>query len=64
MPYGPNRQTPKERALSNTERDRRVEKLQAEQAERLRRGLGNEFFDFLAEHDEGLNEWLRRLRHR
>jgi len=62
MPYGSKRQTPKERALSNAERDRRIEKLQAEQEERLRRAIGDEFFEFLAEYDEGLNEWLRRLR--
>ena len=62
MPYGPKRQTPKERALSNKERDERIRKLQAEQEDRLRQAIGDEFFEFLAEYDEGLNEWLRRLR--
>lgn len=62
MPYGPVRETPKERALSNAERDRRISKIEAEQAERLRRAIGDEFFDFLAKYDEPMNEWLRRVK--
>ena len=62
MPYGPKRQTPKERALSNAERERRLCKIEAEQAARLRRALGDEFFDLLAEYDEPMNEWLRRVK--
>jgi len=54
MPYGPVRETPKERALSNAERDRRISKIEAEQAERLRRAIGDEFFDLLADRVKSL----------
>ena len=61
MPYGP-RQQQKGKELTDPEREQKVRELQAEQEDRLRRAIGDEFFEFLAEYDEGLNEWLRRLR--
>ena len=48
--------------MTDEERAQRVKELQAEQEERLRGALGDDFFEWLAEYDEGLNEWLRRLR--
>ena len=62
MPYGSNRQPQKDRPLTEAERKEKIEALQAEQERTLRRAIGDEFFEFLAEYDEGLNEWLRRLR--
>jgi len=47
MPYGPKRQTPKERALSNVERDRRIEKILCEQEQRLRRALGDSLYAWI-----------------
>ena len=52
MPYGPNRQTPKERALSKAERDRRIEKLQAEQERQLRKGLSDNLFDWIEDFEQ------------
>lgn len=47
MPYGPVRKTPKERALTEVESEQRIKALQAEQAERLRRALGDHLFDWI-----------------
>ena len=52
----------RERALTNAERDRRLCKIEAEQAKLLRRALGDEFFEYLEEFDEPTNEWLRRVK--
>lgn len=46
MPYGPVRESPKERALSNAEREQRIKELQSEQARTLREGLGDELYDW------------------
>jgi len=62
MPYGPNRQPTEDEPLTDEEREQRVKEVQREQEERLRRAIGDEFFEFLAEYDDDLNEWLRRLR--
>ena len=62
MPYSPTAKPQKDKPLTEAEREQRAKELQAEQEERLRRALGDDFFEWLAEYDEGLNEWLRRLR--
>jgi len=44
----------KERHSSNKERDRRIEKLQAEQEKRLRQALGNKLFAWVERFDADL----------
>jgi len=62
MPYGPVRESQRDKPLTDEERARKIREVQAEQEERLRQAIGDDFFDWLTEYDEGLNEWLRRLR--
>ena len=52
----------KDKPLTEAEREQRVKEVQREQEDRLRQAITDEFFEWLNEYDEGLNEWLRRLR--
>ena len=51
----PKRKTQKERAEAKAERDLRIEKLQAEQEQRLRRGLGDDLFDWIERFDADID---------
>ena len=62
MPFKSKRELREEIPLTDAERKQRIRQVQEEQEERLRRAIGNDFFEWLTEYDEGLNEWLRRLR--
>lgn len=55
MPYGPVRKTPKERALTNKERDERIRRLQQEQEARLRRALGDNLFNWIEEFEQDVD---------
>ena len=52
MPYGPNRQPPKERPLTEAESEQRVKELQAEQARTLRRALGDRLYDWIDDFEQ------------
>ena len=47
MPYGPNSKPQKDKPLTDSERVRRIEKLQIEQERALRRALGDDLFQWL-----------------
>ena len=55
MPYGPHREPPKERPLTEYEREQRIKALQVEQAETLRRALGDRLFDWIREFEQGID---------
>ena len=64
MPYSPNRQKTKDTPLTDAEREKRIKALQAEQGERLRRGLGDKLYDWLESFDNGLDGLNRGLSQR
>ena len=54
MPFKSKRELPEEVPLTDAERKQKIKQVQEEQEERLRRAIGDDFFEWLAEYDDDL----------
>jgi hypothetical protein len=55
MPYGPVRESPRDKFLTDSECDQRIEELQKEQMERLRWGLGDDLYDWREDFEQDMD---------
>ena len=52
LPYGPVRESQRDKPLTEAERGQRVKALQAEQEKRLRKALGDDLFEWIEDFEQ------------